>query len=349
VTWRGRLRRAAIVAGKRMGVDSIIAGSHWRRQRLAILCYHGISLEDEHLWDPGLYMHPVTLERRMAHLRGGQYSVLSLGEGLARLQEGTLPPRAVAVTFDDGTHDFYVRARPILERYQIPATVYVTTYYVHFQRPVFPVTCSYLLWKGRDGSLSLPEVFGRVRLGLANPTARQRAWREIVRYANDAQLGAQGKDELLRRLAAALGLDYGMFVGKRLLTLMSADEVGAVAAAGFDVQLHTHRHRMPRDKALFLREIEDNRANLEAITGRRPSHFCYPSGEYFSEAVGWLREAGVESATTCDPGLASPKRSALMLPRVVDTEAKDLLDVAGWLSGTSAFLTFPGRSFRTSF
>ncbi|HWP02354.1 MAG TPA: polysaccharide deacetylase family protein [Gemmatimonadaceae bacterium] len=349
MSWRSALRRSLLLVGEATGASDSFSRSGWRRQRLAILCYHGVSLDDEHLWDPGLYMSPATLERRMSYLRAHDYSVLPLGEALERLRDGTLPPRAVAVTFDDGTHDFEVRARPILERYRIPATVYVTTFYVHFQRPVFPVTCSYLLWKGRSRSLFLPGVLDRTPVSLADAKARQRVLGDIVVYARDNGFSAEEKDELLGRLAAALRIDYGDLVGRRLLTLMNVAEIATVASAGFDIQLHTHRHRMPRERSLFMREIEDNRASLEAIVGYRPSHFCYPSGEYFDSAVVWLRESGIQSAVTCDTGLASAHVDPLLLPRIVDTEAKTILDVSGWVTGLSAFLRISGRSSQSLF
>ena len=47
--------------------------------------------------------------------------------GVAR---ATLPARPIVVTFDDGFADFYDDAWPVLKRYEIPATLYVTTGYV---------------------------------------------------------------------------------------------------------------------------------------------------------------------------------------------------------------------------
>jgi len=66
-------------------------------------------------------------------------------------------------------------------------------------------------------------------------------------------------------------------------------------------------------------------------------HFCYPSGVYRSEFLPWLREAGVQTATTCDPGLASSRTEPLLLPRLVDTSNLSALDVEGWMAGMSAF------------
>src|SRR5437868_11368732 len=158
------LKRATLRALKTAGVFRAVADSRWRRDRLLILCYHGISLDDEHQWRPGLYMQPELLQQRFEMLKRGGYSVLPFAEALQRLNAGSLPSRSVAITFDDGTYDFYRQAFPLLKQYGFPATVYQTTYYMDYQRPVFSLICSYMLWK-RRGTV-LPD--GSV-LGLAEP------------------------------------------------------------------------------------------------------------------------------------------------------------------------------------
>src|SRR2546430_11607714 len=82
---RKQIRRSALHLLRNTGVFRLLRESEWRRQRLLILCYHGISLEDEHQWRPGLYMEPKTLEQRLRILRTGDYNVLPLGEALQRL------------------------------------------------------------------------------------------------------------------------------------------------------------------------------------------------------------------------------------------------------------------------
>ncbi|MDH3223056.1 MAG: hypothetical protein OEO23_05005, partial [Gemmatimonadota bacterium] len=59
-----RSKRAGLAALKASGGFDASAGSFWRRQRLAILCYHGISLDDEHHWDPALFVSQDALAAR---------------------------------------------------------------------------------------------------------------------------------------------------------------------------------------------------------------------------------------------------------------------------------------------
>src|SRR5690349_13113254 len=110
-------RRTTLQAMHALGLFDRVRQSAWRRERLLILCYHGISLDDEHEWDASLYMSPAVFERRLETIARGRYDVLPLPVALERLYENRLQRPTVAITFDDGVYDFYARAHPRLEQY----------------------------------------------------------------------------------------------------------------------------------------------------------------------------------------------------------------------------------------
>lgn len=314
----------------------MVQSSTWRRARLLILAYHGIAIEDEDRWNPSLYMSREFFAERLSLIKSSGCTVLPLAEALRRLYAGELPEKSVAITFDDGTFDFYSRALPLLREFNFPATLYLTTFYSQFNRPVFDVACPYLLWKGMGNQLNLKPVTGiDATLDLASTAARDAAWKDIRQFADEKNLSAAERDELLRSLAGNLRVDYDALCEKRMLQLVRADEVKQLAAEGIDVQLHTHRHRTPEDRELFLREIKDNQDSIRRMTGRTATHFCYPSGVWTSTFVAWLREAGIESATTCDLGLASRQSDALLLPRLVDVSSLSAIEFESWLTGVS--------------
>jgi peptidoglycan/xylan/chitin deacetylase (PgdA/CDA1 family) len=330
-------------AAHRAGVLEAVRDSRWRRERLLILGYHGISLEDEHEWNPALYMSPSTFEARLAALDRGGYTILPLAEALAALDESRLPPRSVALTFDDGYFDFYVKVFPALKARRFPATVYLTTYYCEYNRPVFPLVCSYILWKARhSGSLNIRPLTGEDRsYSLATADSRDSVVRAVATASERDHLSASDNDAIAERLAERVGVDYAALRAKRLLNLMNVEEVAELAGQGVDFQLHTHRHRNPSDPELLRREIRDNRVRIERLTNQRALHLCYPSGLYDRGLLPCLTSEQVESATTCDPGLVSARSARLLLPRFVDTQLVTMAKFEGWVSGAAAFL--PGR------
>jgi peptidoglycan/xylan/chitin deacetylase (PgdA/CDA1 family) len=334
------IKRAALRSLKTAGAFRLVGGSNWRRRRLLILTYHGVSLDDEHLWRGALYLSPETFRSRMAALKRCGASVLPLGEAVQRLYANDLPERAVAITFDDGTYDFYARAHPVLNEFGFPVTLYLTTFYTEFNRPVFDTFGSYLLWKGRAGALDLVRLTGEGgRVELADDGAREATAAALRSFAAEQNLSAEEKDELLKRLAREVGADYDELASRRVLHLVNPSETRELADAGVDIQLHTHRHRTPKVRELFRREIDDNRAALRALTGQADAvHFCYPSGVYDRAFLPWLAEAGVLTATTCDLGYATAESEPLLLPRLLDVSALSDLEFEGWVTGVSAAL-----------
>jgi len=319
-----------------LGLSSIVRDSGWRQRRLLVLCWHGISLEDEHLWNPWLYVAPTLFHERLRILAEAGYHILPLSEALTRLGTNDLPPRSVAITFDDGFHDFFLHAAPMLEEFGFPATLYLTTYYVDHPLPVFNLIVSYMLWKS-----SAPGRRGPDGLPLTNPQEADGACRRILRQADhDGATGAQ-RDEIARSLAGDLGIDYEAIWQRRLLQLMRAEEVRSVTKSGLiTVESHTHRHRIPTDPELMTRELGENKDRIEQITGRRPEHFCYPSGVVRNEYFPVLEQHGFKSATSCEVRIASSADHRYLIPRLLDHADLTAEDYQSWLTGVHSF----GRS-----
>ncbi len=309
--------------------------SEWRRRRLLILCYHGVSTSDEHEWNGELYVPPTHLRQRLRYLREHHYNVLPVANACEKLTEGTLPPRSVAITFDDGARDFASTALPILREFNVPATVYLTTYYADVRLPVFDVVLPYVLWRGRHVRVDLNSFCERNEpLWAQTPSERANATRVLHAFAADRGLDAIGKNSLVAHVAAHVGVEYGEVVASGVFQIMAPNEIRALPADLVDVQLHTHRHRTPRNRELFMRELRDNASRIRELRdAERLDHFCYPGGDYDGAFLGWLREAGVEYATTTLPGLASADHNPLLLPRLIDTAARSELAFEAWASG----------------
>ena len=337
------LKRSSLTVSKHLGLTSWLAETAWRRERLLILCYHGVSLDDEHEWHPGLYVSQAHLERRLALLGRNRCTVLPLNEAIERLYANDLPDRAVALTFDDGYYDFMARAWPVLQSHGFPATVYLTTGRVDHNTPMVHLLVSYALWKARDRVLDGTGIRGLSgRYLLESPRERERVIADLRKVFS--QIDIRRKDDLGRTVLERVGLDYEQFVTRRLLTLLAPREVSALAAEGVDFQLHTHFHRTPEDPDEFVRDVLRNRDRLDALTGKRAAHLCYPSGVYRMSYLPAVAAARIVSATTCDPGLASRTSNPLLLPRFVDTSTVTDVEFEAWVMGLASCL--PRRTLR---
>lgn len=327
------MKKAALSTLRRTGAFSVLSNLNRRDSKLLILCYHGIALHDEHQWKGGLFLSPQRFREHLEILKSSNANVLTLREGLERLRSGSLPLRSVVITFDDGFHDFYREALPILQHFNYPSTVYVSTYYSKFRLPIFNLVVNYVLWKSQQTEFDLSVTGIGKSMPIRNEGERTQVVQTIVRWADANKMSTPEKNNFAGELAARFRIDFDELVKSRLLQIMSPDEISAAAKAGVQIELHTHRHRTPRDRDLFQREIRDNRASILEYTGRDPVHFCYPSGDYDLKFLPWLRELHVESATTCELGLAKQKSEPLLLPRLLDAMNVDSTDFESWLLG----------------
>ena len=105
-----------------------------------VLMYHSIS--DDAEADVPPYYRLATSPRRFAEqmdwLADSGFRGVSLEEALAILAEGESGHEAVAaITFDDGFHNFYTEAWPVLQRHEFTATVYLPTGFISTQRKSF--------------------------------------------------------------------------------------------------------------------------------------------------------------------------------------------------------------------
>lgn len=315
-------------------VDQTASHRAWRNQRLLILGYHGVSVENEHEWNPRLFMRAATFRERMETLKSMGASVLRLSDAIQRLQRGTLPPLATAITFDDGYANFSSRALPILQELELPATLYLTSWYSQHRQPIASLMLGFVLWRNRRrGFVRFSSSLGGIEgVETGSDSERARSQEQLLAAIHRVNDGAD-RFALTERICRAIDPDYQSLVDKRALQLLAPEDLRELPSHLVDVELHTHRHRSPDSRELYLREITDNRAFIEELRPVKPAHFCYPSGGYQAIHLPWLDEAGIVSATTCEPSLASRDDHPLLLPRLIERETMTLHEFKAWVSG----------------
>lgn len=96
--------------------------SREKKNQAIILMYHSIS-DSKNFFS----VAPKEFERQIEWLIEKKYNIVSLEKLLEFLKNKSIPPRTVVITFDDGYQDNYLTAYPLLKKFKIPATIFIST------------------------------------------------------------------------------------------------------------------------------------------------------------------------------------------------------------------------------
>jgi peptidoglycan/xylan/chitin deacetylase (PgdA/CDA1 family) len=287
------------------------------RVRGIVLRYHALTPDarDVAYAAPDICMSVDAFRLQMAFVKRA-YTVVPLDVIVDAITHGTpLPPRALAVTFDDGYADNHLLGMPVLSRLGLPATVYVATGCVEDAAPFWVGAVRALALAARGPVLEVP---GQEPIALGPVAARGPAIKALTRAL--VPLRAPERAAMLADVARAAGVDLaGLLRG----TMLTWAQVRELAAAGWTIGAHTvtHSNVALADPADAEADIVGSRDALAAAIGAQVCHFCYPNTggahRYFAPHVTEiLRRNGFRSATTSRPGALRPGLDPFLLPRL---------------------------------
>jgi peptidoglycan/xylan/chitin deacetylase (PgdA/CDA1 family) len=305
-----------------------LRGRRRRNPEPAILMYHRIAAPAVDPW--GLAVHPDRFEAQLAWLAATR-TPLSMPEFVRRLQRGSLPDAAVAVTFDDGYVDNLEQAAPRLRAAAVPATVFLAAGAIGQPREFWWDEVARGILSRREGLDADVSVDGRAlrltfeamngadaeaggwRAWQEPRTARQRAYLDFWTVLRDASPDA--RDAALSRFRELTALP----APQRADLPMTADDVARLTRGlGVDVGGHTITHPVlpqlaPQEKR---REIADGKRRCEELAGSPIDGFAYPHGALDDDCRAAVRDSGFKWACGTAHGPVSGTVDPFALPRM---------------------------------
>lgn len=267
------------VAGKaaqwiaRSGLLSALEFADRSVDRVRILAYHRVDeIDPDDDLDPGLISATPSDFEAQIRLVAERYSPISLDELVAAHRgQGTLPPRAVLMTFDDGYEDFARNAWPIMKRFGVPAVLFVPTSFPDSDGPGFWWDRLYAaLVRTRERQIHVSEV-GVLELG---DYEKRRSAHKILRTH-------------AKTLPHQEALDWLGDVIDRLADIPSVHRVlgwealRQLAADGVAVCSHSNAHALCNRLTLpeLAEDLAISKARIETELGDAapPPVFAYPS------------------------------------------------------------------------
>jgi peptidoglycan/xylan/chitin deacetylase (PgdA/CDA1 family) len=260
--------------------------------RLLVLGYHNVA--STWRWPATSGGGPRNFTRQMTVL-AKVANVVPLDAALADLAAGRpLPPRAVAITFDDGYRDNLTHAVPVLRRLGLPATVFLVPGFLSHKVHAW---WERLGWALRTTRVPSVEVDGAV-LPLGDDAARARALDVIEASLKRDDLAT--RHERLDRLVDALEPDGDPHPGE---LFMDWDEARELVAAGLAIGSHTMSHAiLARETAAEQQaDLRESKELLERELGVVIHTLAYPNGQaddYDTTTIDAARAAGYSHAVT---------------------------------------------------
>jgi peptidoglycan/xylan/chitin deacetylase (PgdA/CDA1 family) len=256
------------------------------------------------------------LAEQLAFLRR-TCNVVPLGDALRALAEGRpLPPRAVALTFDDGYRDSLELAVPLLERLQLPATFFLVPELLSgIARPWWE-TIAWALSRSRNQEITWE---GRT-ISLRGAAQRRAANLEISTQLKRRDQAA--RDAAIEELTGRCQPAPAPGAGDPRSLFMDWGGAGELIRRGFEVASHSHHHAIlaMESREEQARDLSESRLWLQRELDAPIGLLAYPNGlegDYDAATIEAARAAGYSHAVTTIGGWNRPGTPAYEVHRFV--------------------------------
>ena len=289
-----------------------------------VLMYHRIADVQYDPWQ--LCVTPSNFEQQLQFFTK-HFNVVSVSELIDQLSSKKIKKNTVCITFDDGYTDNFLEAKPLLEKYNCPATFFIASNYIGSDA---------LFWWDQleDIILSSPTLPSEIRFVIkdkeyafyvANTTlsasdiARQMQWQWPDAPPNErCKLYLEIWEILLpndysdirsvvQQLCVLTNYEITPPEGK---IPMNPQQLKLLAGGGlFELGIHTHTHPALsfHSKEYQLNEMTTCRNFLKPCYQAQVNTIAYPYGRFNETTLHALREAGIKAGFTTNGKLITNK------------------------------------------
>lgn len=215
---------------------------------------------------------PQLFEQQLAYI-STHFRVVSVETLLSELRDGQKKPYTLALTFDDGHYDFYENAWPLLKKYQLPASLYITTGFVDGQSWLWPDLIKFLLLNSKEQYLSLAPL-GNFSL---NTETLHNCWSRIGDYC--LTLDVTERNRFIEELATAtrIRIPEQPF---RPFSAVTWEQLREMQSEGLDIASHTFSHALlsKLNSSDLNFELQHSAQMISTHLGIEAKGICYPNG-----------------------------------------------------------------------
>lgn len=285
-----------------------LASGIGKRKKLFILIYHRVLDEPDD-------MRPWEIDKKtfswQMELIAKYFNVMAFGEAIERMNNDTLPPRAMCITFDDGYADNYTNALPILLKNKLSAIFFIASGYLNGGR-MWNDSVIESLRAMQAIELDLTEI-GLDTYDINSPQKKASVAIEIIQKIKHLEPNIRSQYT-----------DYIVALENNKLPdnlMMSTQQLIKLHGSGMEIGGHTVTH--PILAALELdavkQEVYDNKIALEKMLNTKLRYFAFPNGkplqDYLIEQIQVIKNCGYVAAVSTLPGISTAQNDRWQLAR----------------------------------
>ncbi|MDP2816653.1 MAG: polysaccharide deacetylase family protein, partial [Rectinemataceae bacterium] len=299
----------------------------WPRKGVAIFMFHSVQPPSSITRLAGFCIDPQIFEKQIRFL--SRYNCVSMSAvAAAAAGNAELPRDAIAITFDDGYADNYYVAYPILKKYGLSSTIYLTTNFIGTDQWL-PLNRLYDAVERTEAvEVILPSELGLrdgrpFTLGLNTENDKQ----EAVTYIRSRLKLIQTDEferivdllctQLLGKMKRARSEEFKMLSWQEVRAMQDLVEYGS----------HTMSHCIVSkvSEERLRQELKASKFEIEKHTHKTVVHFAYPNGrreDYDERAMTFLNDMGYRTAVTTVHGVNTSISKPFELRRLTMEEPR---------------------------
>ena len=251
-----------------------------------ILMYHRV-LQDEFI--NGLA--PQEFEKQIAYINK-HFNVVSIEDLFRDVTSNTVKPYSLVLTFDDGHYDFYANAWPILKKYNLPASLYITTGFVDGATWLWPDLLKYILLNSNTAILNV-ENLGNIS---AHRTDHHASWHKLGDHC--LTLSVKARNNLLNKLANDAKIPISN-TPQSPFHSVTWSQLQEMHKEGLVIGSHTVTHPILSSLSIenLHYELAASASAIQQHLGAVPAGICYPTGRPEDMSEGVIKAAELSGYT----------------------------------------------------
>jgi peptidoglycan/xylan/chitin deacetylase (PgdA/CDA1 family) len=289
--------------------------SKFSNNETLILAYHGVN-DNPNFNINGRHISTSQLDKHFKYLKEN-FNILPLRDVFEKTKTPQLNnKKSIVITFDDGYLNNYTKAVPLLEKYQIPATFYITSNCLTDSCFIlWPDIIDIIKYSTKDCFIKI----GETKFYFEGTSIPYSAEIKCNIYDYFKVMGAE-RESIFNELKKHYNLDaFLKSINDEDYKLVNVEQLKLFSNSAYvEIGSHTHKHYNLSNISTELaeEELRLSKKIIENVIGKNVISIAYPDGSYNEKVKELSLKIGYKYLLAVDYRCDNDKNDSNILPRL---------------------------------